>query len=199
MRSPVELRGSSCMNTARCSKRGSSFSIPTTLISTSGSVVHMRPFPSDSSTTRVPVSAIAKLAPLMPTRARRNRSRRWMRAASASAAGSSDRSSGPMVRRSRSRISVRLRWMAGTRMCDDQSPSSCSISSAKSVSSASTPRAASASLSPISSVVSDFTLTTSCSPWPATMPATRSLAASASAAQCTVAPASVAARSNSTR
>ena len=46
-------------------------------------------------------------------------------------------------------------------MCDDQSPSSWRISSAKSVSSAWMPAAASASLSPISSVVSDFTFTTS--------------------------------------
>ena len=71
-----ELRGSSCMNTPRCSSRGSSFSMPTTLIRSSGSVVHMRPLPSDSRITRVPVSAIAKLAPLTPMRARRNRSRR---------------------------------------------------------------------------------------------------------------------------
>src|ERR671938_595709 len=46
-------------------------------------------------------------------------------------------------------------------MCDDQSPSSWRISSAKSVSSAWMPAAASASLRRISSVVSDFTLTTS--------------------------------------
>ena len=49
-------------------------------------------------------------------------------------------------------------------MCDDQSPSSWRISSAKSVSIACTPPAASASLSPISSVVSDLTFTTSVTP-----------------------------------
>ena len=92
-------------------------------------------------------------------------------------------------RRNRSRISVRLRWMAGTRMCDDQSSSSCRISSARSVSTASTPRSASASLRPISSLVSDFTLTTSRAPWPSTMPAMTSFASAASRAQCTVAPA----------
>ena len=59
---------------------------------------------------------------------------------------------------------MRLRWIAGTRMCDDQSPSSWRISSAKSVSSAWMPPAASASLSPISSVVSDLTFTTSSAP-----------------------------------
>src|SRR5205085_2803320 len=83
----------------RSSNRGSSFSMPTMLISTGGSVVHMRPLPSDSRITSVPVSAIAKLAPLMPTRARRNRSRRWRRAASASSAGSSPSAAGPIVRR----------------------------------------------------------------------------------------------------
>ena len=60
-----------------------------------------------------------------------------------------------------SRISCLFRWMAGTRMCDDQSPSSCRISSAKSVSSAWMPAAASAPLSSISSVVRDFIFTTS--------------------------------------
>ena len=71
---------------------------------------------------------------------------------------------GAIVRAKRSRISVRLRWIAGTRMCDDQSPSSCRISSAKSVSSAWIPASASAAFSSISSVVSDFTFTTSSTP-----------------------------------
>ena len=39
------------------------FSMPTTETSTSGRVRHIRPLPSDSTTTRVPVSATAKLAP----------------------------------------------------------------------------------------------------------------------------------------
>ena len=57
-------------------ERGTTFSIPMIVISVSGSVVHMRPLPSDSTTQTVPVSATAKFAPLMPTRARRKRSRR---------------------------------------------------------------------------------------------------------------------------
>ena len=76
MRSPVDDRGSSWRNTSRSAKRGSSFSIPSTVTSTGGSVVHMRPFPSDSTMQIVPVSAIPKFAPLTPTRAERNRSRR---------------------------------------------------------------------------------------------------------------------------
>ena len=76
MRSPVEERGSSCRNTSRSRKRGIAFSIPITVISASGSVVHMRPLPSDSTTQIVPVSAAAKFAPEIATRARRNASRR---------------------------------------------------------------------------------------------------------------------------
>ena len=56
---------------------GSSFSMPMTVISVSGSVRHIRPLPSDSTTMTVPVSAIAKFAPDTATRARRNFSRRW--------------------------------------------------------------------------------------------------------------------------
>ena len=73
---------------------GTIFSMPTTEISVSGRVRHMRPLPSDSTTTRVPVSATMKLAPETPTLARRNFSRRCSRAASARSAGSSVSPSG---------------------------------------------------------------------------------------------------------
>ena len=76
IRSPVDERGSSWRNTSRSAKRGTSFSIPSTVTSTGGSVVHMRPLPSDSTTQTVPVSATPKFAPLTPTCARRKRSRR---------------------------------------------------------------------------------------------------------------------------
>ena len=101
--------------------------MPMTVISTSGRVRHIRPLPSDSTTTTVPVSATAKLAPETATRARRNFSRRWSRAASASSGGASDRPAGagrptrPISSMKMSRISVRLRWMAGTRMCEGRS------------------------------------------------------------------------------
>ena len=58
-------------------------------------------------------------------------------------------------------------WIAGTRMCDDRSPASWMISSARSVSIASIPAAPSASFRPISSVVSDLIFTTSFAPWAA--------------------------------
>ena len=106
---------------------------------------------------------------------------------------------GAIVRANRSRISVRLRWIAGTRMCDDQSPSSCRISSAKSVSSACTPASARASFRRISSVVSDFTFTTSVAPCPRATSATIALASAASRAQCTCPPAASTAASNWSR
>ena len=76
IRSPVDERGSSCRNTSRSANVGTSFSIPSTVTSTGGSVVHMRPLPSDSTMQIVPVSATPKFAPLTPTFAFRNRSRR---------------------------------------------------------------------------------------------------------------------------
>ncbi len=86
IRSPVDDRGNSRVNTSRSAKVGSTFSMPTTLIRVSGRVRHIRPLPSDSTTTSDPVSAIAKFAPEMPTLARRNFSRRCRRAAPASSA-----------------------------------------------------------------------------------------------------------------
>ena len=68
--------------------------MPRTVTSTFGNVRHIRPLPSDSSTTTVPVSATAKLPPDTATVARRNFSRRCSRAASASSAGVSPIPSG---------------------------------------------------------------------------------------------------------
>ena len=201
IRSPVELRGSSCMNTPRSSQRGRIFSMPITVISVSGSVRHIRPLPSDSTTHSVPVSAIAKLAPLIPTLADRNRRRRCVRAASVSAAGESvsPGSTSPISRRKMSRISARLRWMAGTRMCDGRSWPSWTISSARSVSWAVMPAAANASLRPISSVTIDLTLTASADPVARTRPVTISLASVASRAQCTTPPRAVTCSSSCSR
>ena len=114
------------------------------------------------------------------------------RAAAARAFGSSVRPSvSSSRRRKRSRISARFLWIAGTRMCDDRSPASWMISSARSVSIASMPTCARASFRPISSVVSDLILTTSFAPWPATIPAMIRLASAASRAQWTCPPARV--------
>ena len=64
------------MKTSKSCQVGMSFSIPMSVIRTCGSVMHIRPFPSDSTTQTVPVSATAKFAPQMPTFAERNFSRR---------------------------------------------------------------------------------------------------------------------------
>ena len=166
----VTGRGRSCRKTSRSRQVGTSFSIPITVIRVSGSVRHIRPLPSDSTTTTVPVSATAKFAPDTATRARRNFSRRWSRAVSASSGGASVRSGGaarptrPISSMKMSRISDRLRWMAGTRMCDGRSWPSWTIISARSVSQTSMPSSRSASFSSISWVAIDLTLTTSRAP-----------------------------------
>ena len=82
-----------------------------------------------------------KFAPDTATRAVRNLRRRCSRAAIASRRGSSVRSAGASAisARKMSRTSVRLRWIAGTRMCDGLSCASWTISSARSVSTAAMP------------------------------------------------------------
>lgn len=202
IRSAVDERGSVWRNTSRSRQPGTTFSTPTTEIRVSGRVRHIRPLPSDSTTTRVPVSATMKFAPEIPTLARRNFSRRCSRAASASSAGVSLSPSGagrpqlPIFSRKMSRISARLRWMAGTRMCEGRSSPSCTISSARSVSYAAMPSASRCSFRPISCVAIDLTLTTSVSPVARTSSVTIRLASAASVAQCTVPPAAVTASSN---
>ena len=104
------------MKTSKSCQAGMTFSTPIRVTSTGGTVVHIRPFPSDSTTHTVPVSATAKFAPETPTFAFRNFSRRCWRAASVRAAGSSGRSSTSSSRRKSSRISARFLWIAGTNM-----------------------------------------------------------------------------------
>ena len=124
IRSPVDERGSSCRNTSRSVQVGTSFSMPITVIRVRGSVRHIRPLPSDSTTDSVPVVATAKLAPeigdlggqeLLPqVPARRLGQRRGSSVRSAGAGSPTE----AISRRKISRISARLRWIAGTRMCD---------------------------------------------------------------------------------
>ena len=148
-----------------------SFSMPMTVISVSGRVRHIRPLPSDSTTASVPVSATPKLAPEIATLARRNFSRRCSRAASASSRGIVGQAVGrrpadlAISARKMSRISVRLRWMAGTRMWRGQVVRRAGRSARPGRSPRRRcPAAARASLSPISWVAIDLTLTTSSAP-----------------------------------
>jgi hypothetical protein len=84
-------------------------------------------------------------------------------------------------------------------MWDCSSSPSWMISSARSVSTARTPVAASASFSSISSVAIDLTFTTSSTAWSRAMPQTIWLASSASRAQCTRPPALATACSSCSR
>ncbi|SKF62590.1 Uncharacterised protein [Mycobacteroides abscessus subsp. abscessus] len=97
MRSAVDERGKILRKTSRSSMRGRIFSIPTTDTSVSGNVRHIRPLPSDSTITRVPVSATMKLPPETAILVRRNFSRRCVRAALVNSMGSSVRPSGAGV------------------------------------------------------------------------------------------------------
>src|SRR5258708_7461967 len=74
-------------------------------------------------------------------------------------------------------------------MCDGRSSASWTMSSARSVSTASMPAAARASLSPISWVAMDLIFTTLSAPSARTRPATTAFAAAPSTARCTTPPA----------
>ncbi len=62
--------------TSRSRHSASTFSMPITVTSVSGTVVQKRPLPSDSTTQTDPVSATPKFAPLTAIGALRKRSRR---------------------------------------------------------------------------------------------------------------------------
>ena len=151
-------RGSAGGAAGRPRGRGSvgiAFSIPITVISTSGSVgahtaVALRLDDADGAGVGGSRSSRREIA----TRARRNASRRACPPPRARPRG---RPRGPATAeagsRNRSRISARFLWIAGTSKCDGRSPASWMISSARSVSSGRMPAPSSASLSRISSVV----------------------------------------------
>ena len=139
IRSPVDERGSSCRNTSRSRQVGTSFSMPITVISVSRQGQAHPPVAlgldhrqraglgdrevgaGDRDLARRGTSAAGAGGRPRPARAGSSVSRR--------------RRHPPAIsRRKISRISARLRWIAGTRMCDGVSWPSCTISSARSVS-----------------------------------------------------------------
>ncbi len=169
-----------------------------TVISVSGRVRHIRPLPSDSTTHSVPVSATAKLAPLIRPPWRTGTCRRRCAGRPRPARPGSSVSAGVDAghlaqedladlgrgcggspapgcgRAGRGRAARSARpGRSRTRRC---------------------PAAASASLSPISWVAIDLTLTTSVAPVARTRSVTIRLASSASRAQCTVPPRAVTSR-----
>ena len=86
---PVPERVRSGSSTARSARSATTRSIPMIAMCTGGSDEHMRPLPSFVTSTIVPVSATAKLTPVIPTGASRKRLLRWSRANAVSSAGSS--------------------------------------------------------------------------------------------------------------
>src|SRR5206468_2361039 len=121
---------------------------------TRGSEVTMRPLPSLVTRTMLPVSAIAKFAPVMPRSAWRNFSRSSPRAIFVSTSGSA-----ATVRRSslakRSATWPLVLWIAGAMMCDGRSWASWMMYSPRSVSTGVIPACSSASLRWISSEALD--------------------------------------------
>ena len=85
---PVAERARSRRNTARSFALGTSFSIPMQAMCNFGKDVPRSAFPSFVQTTEPPVSAIAKLTPVMPAAAARNFCRSVCRAASVRYCGS---------------------------------------------------------------------------------------------------------------
>ena len=110
----------------------------------------MRPLPSDSTTATVPGLGDGEVRAADRRPARRGTSRAGARGRPRRApAGSSAERRRPSDRaRKSSRISARLRWIAGTRMCDGVSSASWTISSARSVSTACDARRPSALVEP---------------------------------------------------
>ena len=116
-------RGSSCRNTSRSANRGITFSIPISAMCVRGTLVVSRAFPSFSRIRIVPVSATAKLTPLMPRSASAKRRRSAWRAAAVNAAASSEGSI-PSFSANRAAICPFVLWIAGATMCDGVSPAS---------------------------------------------------------------------------
>ena len=94
---PVAERASSRRKTPRSCARGISFSMPMQAMCSFGSETPRSALPSFVQTTKPPVSAMAKLTPVMPASASRNLSRRCARAASARYFGSVAPSCGAQV------------------------------------------------------------------------------------------------------
>ena len=166
---------------------GITFSTPMRATWIRGSEVTIRPLPSLVTSTTVPVSATAKLAPVIPMSAWRNFSRRAFRATAVRTSGSA--SNRPFSSREKSSATCPLvLWMAGAMMCDGFSCASWMMYSPRSVSIGVTPACSSASLRSISSVAMDFDFTAIRTPRSRQRRRTISRASSAVVAQCTCPP-----------
>ena len=138
---------------------GMTFSTPMSATWIRGSEVTIRPLPSLVTRTTVPVSATAKLAPVIPMSAWRNFSRSAFRATAVRTSGSASNSALAARREKSSATCPFVLWMAGAMMCDGFSWASWMMYSPRSVSTGVTPACSSASLRSISSVAIDFDFT----------------------------------------
>ena len=155
----------------------------------------MRPLPSLVTNAAVPVSAIRKLAPVMPISAVRKcwrstwRASRVMSGISAEVRVSMGR---PCSLANSASTSSMVLCTAGAMMWDGVSPASCTMYSPRSVSTGRMPAAASASLRCASSESIDFDLAALLTPWRRAMSTTSRPTSSPSRAHSTSAPLAVA-------
>ena len=134
-----------------------------------------------------PVSAIRKFAPEMPISAERNFWRNSRRALATKSATSPLAGACLCLALKSRATSSRVLCMAGHTMCDGVSPASCTICSARSVSTRSSPAASSACGRPISSPSMDFERVTRFAPAVLQIPVTIRQASPEVWAQCTLA------------
>src|SRR6266851_2773714 len=135
------------------SSEATTLSTPNSAMCTGGSVTVRSALPSLVTSMMVPVSAIARLAPLMPTEALMNFCRRDSRACACIA---STVASVPNTRAASSLV----RWIAGAMRWEGCVCVSCTIRSPRSVSTTSIPSDSRYGLSSISSLAIDLTLVT---------------------------------------
>src|SRR5712691_3246886 len=150
---PVPLRGSMRSTATASSSEATTLSTPNSAMCTGGSVTVRSALPSLVTSMMVPVSAIARLAPLMPTEALMNFCRRDSRACACIA---STVASVPNTRAASSLV----RWIAGAMRWEGCVCVSCTIRSPRSVSTTSIPSDSRYGLSSISSLAIDLTLVT---------------------------------------
>src|SRR6266852_1556369 len=150
---PVPLRGSIRSTATASSSDATTLSTPNNAICTGGSVTVRSALPSLVTNMMVPVSAIARLAPLMPTEALMNFCRKDSRACAWIA---STVASVPNTRAASSLV----RWIAGAMRWEGCVCVSCTIRSPRSVSTTSIPSDSRYGLSSISSLAIDLTLVT---------------------------------------
>ncbi len=161
--------------------------MPVTAMCTGGTVVDMRPLPSFSTSSRVPVSATAKLTPETPISASKNFCRRVRRPIWMSWSTSLVYST-PSLSVNREATWPAFLWMAGMMMCDGFSLSSWTMYSPMSDSRLSMPWPSRKWFISISSLTMDLPLITclACRAW--AICSTIWLASSTVSAQCTLTP-----------